>query len=170
MPAPRAPEFPRPVEAPRATGRPATHRIAATAEERAALARRFALLSLDRLEAEVRLERLAGGLVRLTASLVVEAVQECVATLRAAAGADRRGILRALWRDRRGARRHHRRRRTSRSSRSKAAASISARRWPRNCRWRSIRSQGHLNRGQSPFSVVGSIILRISVILLAGSR
>ena len=81
MPTPGAPEFARPVEAPRATGRPATHRIAATVEERAALARRFALVSLDRLEAEVRLERLAGGLVRLTASLVAEAVQECVATL-----------------------------------------------------------------------------------------
>ena len=42
--------------------------IAADADERAALARRFALLSLDRLEAEVRLARLAGGLVRLRPS------------------------------------------------------------------------------------------------------
>ncbi len=78
---PSAPEFARAVEAPRAVGRPATHAVAANAAERAALARRFSLLSLDRLEAEVRLERLEGGVVRLTASLVAEAVQECVVTL-----------------------------------------------------------------------------------------
>jgi uncharacterized metal-binding protein YceD (DUF177 family) len=81
MAKPAAPEFARPVDVPRTTGRPAIHKIAATADERAALARRFALLSLDRLEAEIRLERLPGGRVRLTASLVAEAVQECVATL-----------------------------------------------------------------------------------------
>lgn len=82
MPTPSpAPEFARAVEAPRATGRATTHAIAANADERAALARRFALLSLDRLEAEVRLERLEGGLVRLTASLAAAVVQECVVTL-----------------------------------------------------------------------------------------
>jgi uncharacterized metal-binding protein YceD (DUF177 family) len=78
---PPIPEFARPVEVPRATGRLATHAIAANAGERAALARRLSLLSLDRLEAEVRLERLDGGFVRLTASLVAEVVQECVVTL-----------------------------------------------------------------------------------------
>ena len=75
------PEFSRPVEAPRTTGRPATHKIAANADERAALAQRFGLLSLDRLEAEVRLERLAGGLVRLSSTLSADAVQACVVTL-----------------------------------------------------------------------------------------
>lgn len=78
---PSAAEFARVVDVPRAVGRRSTHAIAANEQERAALARRFALLSLDRLEAEVRLEGLEGGLVRLTASLDAELVQSCVATL-----------------------------------------------------------------------------------------
>ena len=78
---PSAPEFARAVELPRAIGRLTIHAVAADAAERAALARRFSLLSLDRLEAEVRLERLEGGVVRLTASFAAEAVQECVVTL-----------------------------------------------------------------------------------------
>jgi uncharacterized metal-binding protein YceD (DUF177 family) len=57
------------------------HDIAAEPDERAALARRFALLALDRLEARVRLTRLAGGLVRLAAELSAEVVQECVVSL-----------------------------------------------------------------------------------------
>ena len=41
--------------------------ITATAEERAALARRFELLALDRLEANLRIERLPGkNLIRLS--------------------------------------------------------------------------------------------------------
>jgi len=78
---PSAPEFARAVDVPRAAGRQSTHAIAANDHERAALAARFALLSLDRLEAEVQLEGLEGGLVRLTASLKAEVVQSCVATL-----------------------------------------------------------------------------------------
>jgi hypothetical protein len=57
------------------------HDIAATEPERAALARRFALVALDRLEARVTLVRLAGGLLRLTADLSADVVQECVVTL-----------------------------------------------------------------------------------------
>jgi uncharacterized metal-binding protein YceD (DUF177 family) len=75
------PEFSRVVEAPRASGRVITHRIAAGAAERAALARRFDLVALDRLEAEVRLERMKDGLVRLDATLAAEVVQSCVVSL-----------------------------------------------------------------------------------------
>jgi uncharacterized metal-binding protein YceD (DUF177 family) len=57
------------------------YEIAAGPEERAALARRFGLLGLDRLEARVRLSRLAGGLVRLSAELSADVVQECVVSL-----------------------------------------------------------------------------------------
>ncbi len=74
------PEFSRIVAVPR-MGRPATHRIAADEAERAALARRFDLVSLDRLEAEVRLERRRDGLVRLDALSKADVVQSCVVTL-----------------------------------------------------------------------------------------
>jgi uncharacterized metal-binding protein YceD (DUF177 family) len=57
------------------------HDIAASAAERAELARRLALIALDRLEARVAVARLAGGLVRLTADLSADVVQECVVTL-----------------------------------------------------------------------------------------
>jgi uncharacterized metal-binding protein YceD (DUF177 family) len=57
------------------------HEIAAGEAERAELARRLALVALDRLEARVTLARLAGGLVRLTADLSADVVQECVVTL-----------------------------------------------------------------------------------------
>jgi Large ribosomal RNA subunit accumulation protein YceD len=57
------------------------HDIAATEPERAELARRFALVALDRLEARATLVRLAGGLLRLTADLLADVVQECVVTL-----------------------------------------------------------------------------------------
>jgi uncharacterized metal-binding protein YceD (DUF177 family) len=75
------PEFTRPVEAPRSVGKPAHHTIAATRDECARLALRFDLVTLDRLEAELDLERLAGGVVRLKALLHAELVQTCVATL-----------------------------------------------------------------------------------------
>ncbi|HWI29102.1 MAG TPA: DUF177 domain-containing protein [Stellaceae bacterium] len=74
-------EFSRPVDIDRLPPDETTHEIAATAGERAALAERFGLLSLDGLEARVKLVRLAGGLIRLEAELVAEAVQECVVTL-----------------------------------------------------------------------------------------
>jgi uncharacterized metal-binding protein YceD (DUF177 family) len=75
------PEFSRVVEAPRTASRTETHRIAADPGERAALAKRFDLVALDRLEAEVRLRRLEGDLVRLDATLAAEIVQSCVVTL-----------------------------------------------------------------------------------------
>jgi uncharacterized metal-binding protein YceD (DUF177 family) len=76
-----AAEFTRPVAVPRSHDRDTTHRIAADAREREALAARFSLLALDRLEAEVRVRRLAGGLVRLSATFAAEVVQACVITL-----------------------------------------------------------------------------------------
>jgi uncharacterized metal-binding protein YceD (DUF177 family) len=78
---PAQPEFSRPVDAPRAPGREATHRIAAIATECGALAKRFGLVTLDRLEAEVRLTLGAAGVVRLDASFAADLVQECVVTL-----------------------------------------------------------------------------------------
>jgi uncharacterized metal-binding protein YceD (DUF177 family) len=79
-------EFSRPVDTARLKGEEAVHDIAATAAERAALARRFGLEALDRLEARVRLCRMAGGYVRLAAELSADVVQTCVATLEPVAG------------------------------------------------------------------------------------
>jgi uncharacterized metal-binding protein YceD (DUF177 family) len=78
---PGAPEFTRPVDVSRLPSGEAVYDLAATPAERAALARRFDLLALDRLEAQVRLTRLAGGLLRLSAALSAEVVQACVVTL-----------------------------------------------------------------------------------------
>jgi uncharacterized metal-binding protein YceD (DUF177 family) len=72
------PEFSRIVDLARL---PAHETIEASAEERAALARRLGLPRLDRLVAEVRLARLADEAVRLEARLEAEVVQECVVTL-----------------------------------------------------------------------------------------
>jgi uncharacterized metal-binding protein YceD (DUF177 family) len=55
--------------------------IEATVEERERLARRFALVSLDRLMATVALHRESGKLVRLDADFAAEFAQECVLTL-----------------------------------------------------------------------------------------
>jgi len=57
-------------------------RIAANETERAALARRFDLVSLDRLEAEVTLRRVGHGpVVRLAGSVHANLVQSCVVSL-----------------------------------------------------------------------------------------
>jgi uncharacterized metal-binding protein YceD (DUF177 family) len=56
-------------------------RIVATEAERAALAERFGLLSLDRLNADVDLTRRGGEIVLLRATFEAEFVQECVVTL-----------------------------------------------------------------------------------------
>jgi len=58
-----------------------TREIAADEAERTALAGRFQLVALDRLEARVALTRLPGGLLRLTGDLSADVVQECVVTL-----------------------------------------------------------------------------------------
>ena len=76
------PEFSRPVDASRLRpGEEDRWEITADAAEREALARRFGLLRLDRLAATVRLRRLAGGLLRLSAELSADVVQACVVTL-----------------------------------------------------------------------------------------
>jgi len=76
-----APEFSRPVPLTRLGARPLRQTIAAGETERAALARRFALLSLDRLEAVVELARESGGTILLTAEFSADFAQECVVTL-----------------------------------------------------------------------------------------
>ncbi len=59
-----------------------TEEISAEPGERAALARRFGLLSLDRLSATLRLERAgARNLVRVDGRLAAEVTQACVVTL-----------------------------------------------------------------------------------------
>ena len=61
--------------------------IEANDRERALLARRFGLLSLDRLEASATLRRVSGGpLVRVEGRLDADVVQRCVVTLGPVAG------------------------------------------------------------------------------------
>jgi len=81
MDAPLATEFVRPIELSRLNHGEQRFAISANASERAALATRFGLVSLDKLEAAVRLGRIAGGLVRLEADLNADVVQTCVVTL-----------------------------------------------------------------------------------------
>ncbi|HXP31458.1 MAG TPA: DUF177 domain-containing protein [Stellaceae bacterium] len=76
-----APEFARPIEAAQIGAAERVIEIAADAGERAALARRFDLLALDRFEARVRLRRLGSGVIRLSAEISAEMVQACVVTL-----------------------------------------------------------------------------------------
>jgi hypothetical protein len=74
-------EFSRQVHIDRLPPGEAEFEIVAAPAERVALARRFGLIDLPRLEARLRLTRLAGGLVRLSAVLSADVVQECVVTL-----------------------------------------------------------------------------------------
>jgi uncharacterized metal-binding protein YceD (DUF177 family) len=74
-------EFTRRIEIGRLPRETAVYDIAATAVERAALMRRFDLVALDQLEATVRIERLPGGFIRLSARLKAALVQPCVVTL-----------------------------------------------------------------------------------------
>jgi hypothetical protein len=78
---PAAPEFSRPFALESLGHEAATRRLEASAAERAALARRFDLLALDRLEAEVTLRWTAGGVLRLDGRLRAAATQRCVVTL-----------------------------------------------------------------------------------------
>ena len=73
-------EFSRPVSTARLGMDAMVHQLAASAIERAALARRFGLVSLDRLTATVRLMR-EGRDVRFAAELVADIVQLCGVTL-----------------------------------------------------------------------------------------
>ncbi|MDE2228222.1 MAG: DUF177 domain-containing protein [Alphaproteobacteria bacterium] len=74
-------EFARPVELSRLSRGEQHFEIIANAAERTALAARFGLLGLDKLEAVVRLGRIAGGLVRLEAEFAADVTQSCVVTL-----------------------------------------------------------------------------------------
>ena len=75
------PEFSRRVEIGRLSGRPVPRSISADAGERAALARRFDLLALNRLEAALELRRETDDTVRVTGLLTAEVAQACVVTL-----------------------------------------------------------------------------------------
>lgn len=74
-----SPEFSRPVRADTIGHAPRDMDVAANEEERAALARRFALTALDRLEAKLQLVRAEEDIVA-TGRITAEAVQACVAT------------------------------------------------------------------------------------------
>jgi len=76
-----APEFSRPVLLVRIAAAPFRQEIVADAGERAALARRFGLIALDRLSATVELIRKSGDLYLLHARFEAAFVQECVVTL-----------------------------------------------------------------------------------------
>ncbi len=76
------PEFSRPFSVETLGDDEAVERIEATAAERAALARRLALLALDRLTAVVRIRRAEGGTVIAVAGhFEAEVTQACVVSL-----------------------------------------------------------------------------------------
>lgn len=81
------PEFSRRIELARLGGHETAYPISAEPAEREALARRFDLLSLDRLDAEIRLRRVGGGMVRLSGRLRADVVQACVVSLEPVASA-----------------------------------------------------------------------------------
>ncbi|WP_142846920.1 DUF177 domain-containing protein [Telmatospirillum sp. J64-1] len=76
------PEFSRPVAAERLPASGTVVELEANEEERAALARRFDLLSLDSLTATISLKPMGGSsLLRLRGTFRAEVVQACVVTL-----------------------------------------------------------------------------------------
>ena len=79
-------EFVRRVSLARLGSEPFRQHIAADAGERAALADRFGLVSLDRLEAEIELMREPGGTILLSAQFAAEFAQQCIVTLDPVAG------------------------------------------------------------------------------------
>jgi len=84
-PEPSLVEFSRPVPVVRLGADAVTYRIDATGDERAALARRFDLVSIDYFAAEVTLSR-HGGDIRLAAEIAADVVQLCCLTLEPFAG------------------------------------------------------------------------------------
>lgn len=76
-----APEFSRPIDVARIGSGATVHDISANPGERAALAKRFGLLDLGRLDAHVTLRRTHGGMLRLNAHLSADVTQACVVTL-----------------------------------------------------------------------------------------
>jgi uncharacterized metal-binding protein YceD (DUF177 family) len=81
------PEFSRPVALARLGAEPFRQDIAASEAERAALARRFDLVALDRLTATVELVRQGKDRFVLRAAFEAEFVQSCVVTLDPVGGA-----------------------------------------------------------------------------------
>lgn len=82
-----APEFSRLVSLAKLGAGEQAETLVATEAERAALARRFSLLGLDRLEARVWLRKGRGRVkLRLTGRLNAAVIQECVVTLEPAPG------------------------------------------------------------------------------------
>jgi uncharacterized metal-binding protein YceD (DUF177 family) len=79
-------EFSRSVSLARLGSEPFCQHIAASEAERDALARRFDLISLDRLEAEIELVREPGGTILLSAAFEAAFAQECIVTLDAVPG------------------------------------------------------------------------------------
>lgn len=90
-----APEFSRPIALAQLGGQPSRQRIEASAEEREKLARRFDLITLDRLEAEVVLRRQSRETVLLEAEFWAEFEQCCAVSLEPVRGAvsDRFSLL-----------------------------------------------------------------------------
>ena len=80
-------EFSRLVPLARLGPEPFRQEIVATEDERAALTRRFDLVSIDRLSAAIELVRQGGGTVLLRAAFEAEFEQSCVVTLEPVAGA-----------------------------------------------------------------------------------
>jgi uncharacterized metal-binding protein YceD (DUF177 family) len=74
-------EFSRFVEADSVGTHRMERRISANPEERAALARRFDLIGIDRLEAVFSLKRAGGGVIHVSGVLDAEVTQSCVVTL-----------------------------------------------------------------------------------------
>jgi uncharacterized metal-binding protein YceD (DUF177 family) len=74
-------EFSRPVSVEQISVQETVREISANEGERSRLAERFELLALDRLQAVVRLQRVAGGMVRVRGHLDADVVQACVVTL-----------------------------------------------------------------------------------------
>ena len=74
-------EFSRPLSLERVSGTQHREEIAATDKERADLAERFGLLSLDSLTASFTLKRVRRELVRVKGRIAADLVQACVVTL-----------------------------------------------------------------------------------------
>lgn len=75
------PEFPRPFAVGRLAQGARTVAIEATAAELTALATRFAIAAIDRLDASLEIALLHGGIVRVRGSYRAAVVQTCVVTL-----------------------------------------------------------------------------------------
>ena len=74
-------EFSRFVEADSVGTHRMERRINANPEERAALAKRFELVGIDRLEAVFSLKRTGGGVIHVSGELEADVTQACVVTL-----------------------------------------------------------------------------------------